>query len=146
MAIATGVGTILSRGQTTPPNASPAADSYVAVGRVKSITGPQVQKEQVEVTTLDSTGGFKEFLSGIKDPGQATFDIVFDPANNQHLGIRADSLALSAAAMRNWKIVWTNGETVYFQGEVLGYNRSTEPNTPLTASITVQISGLPTYV
>lgn len=144
MAIASGAGTILYRGQTVPPPAV-GSDSFVAVGRVRNIGGPQIQKEQVEATSLDSTGGFKEYVSGLKEPGQLTLTLLFDPANGQHIGVRADVQASTALSQRNWRIVWPNGEQADFVGEVLGFNRDTQSNEVLTAEVTVQISGLITF-
>lgn len=144
MSTSAGVGTILSRGQTVPPPAA-GSDTFVAVGKVKVIGGPSVKKEQIEQTSLDSVGGFKEYLSGLKDPGQLTFTLNMDPANSQHTAIRADAQLSSALSQRNWRIVWPNSEQADFVGEVLEYTRTTNPNEILPVDITVQISGVVTF-
>lgn len=144
MSTSTGVGTILSRGQTVPPPA-PGSDTFIAVGKVRQVSGPQIKKEKVEQTSLDSTGGFKEYLSGLRDPGELTFDISMDPGNSQHVGLRSDAQNSTALSQRNWRITWPNGETADLVGEVYGYDRDTQPNEVLKASITVQISGVVTF-
>lgn len=141
LATATGVGTILYRGQTVPPP-PPDQDNFIPVGKVRNIGGPQIQKEQVEETSLESVGGFKEYQSGLREPGQLAFTINFDPSNSQHIGIRADAQASSAASKRNWRIRWANGEQADLVGEVMGYNRDAQPNEILSAEITLQISSL----
>lgn len=146
MTISTGVGTVLSRGAGTNPVPAPAGDTFNAVGRITNISGPTITKEFVESSALDSAGGFKEFLSGLRDPGEFTFTLQLNPALTEHQGVLADAAAGTAASQRNWRIVWPNGGQADMVGEVSSAgNFTTEPNGVITMEVTVRVSGQITF-
>lgn len=59
-----GVGTTFLRGS-------------VAVAEVLSISGPNLSRGTIDVTNLDSTGGYKEFIAGFRDGGEVTLSMNF---------------------------------------------------------------------
>jgi len=142
----TGVGTIMRRGQGTNPIPTPGTDVFDVVGRVRSIGGPNIQKAEVEDNTLDSVGGFNEYLSGLRDPGNVEFPLSFTPGTaaqpaNRHQEVIADINSNTANSRRNWQIEWPDGTIVDFQAEVFGVNFNTDPNSPVDATITLRING-----
>ena len=146
----TGVGTILRRGQGTDPIPAPGSDVFDAVGRVRNISGPSIAKEEVEDSTLDAAGGFKEFLSGLRDPGNIEFALSFTPGTaasptNKHQEMLADINLSTAASRRNWQIEWPDGTIADFQGEVFSVGPNTEPNSPVDISVTVRVNGAVTF-
>lgn len=146
----TGIGTILRRGQGTNPVPAVGADTFDVVGRVRSISGPNTSKEEVEDTTLDSANGFKEFLSGSKDPGNLEIALSFEPGTtvtpaNMHQEIIADSQASTANSRRNWQIEWPDGTICDVVGEVFTAAPNTEPNSPVDISVTIRLNGEPAY-
>ena len=142
----TGIGTILRRGQGTNPVPAVGSDTFDVVGRVRNISLGHSQKEEVEDTTLDSAGGFKEFLSGSKDPGNLEFAVSFEPGTtaspaNMHQSLLSDANATTANSLRNWQIEWPDGTIADFQGEVFSTQINTEPNAPVDITVTVRKSG-----
>lgn len=65
------------------PEASP-VDTYVQIGQVVSIGGPQGSAGTIDVTHLSSTG--REFLQALADYGTVSLGVIWDPntASNQH--------------------------------------------------------------
>ena len=51
------LGTTLSKGEQ-------------AIGGLTSIGGIEITADEIDVTTLDSDGGYKEFIGGFKDAGK----------------------------------------------------------------------------
>lgn len=142
----TGVGTILRRGQGVGTIPAPGSDTFDVVGRVRQIGGPNVQKEEAEDTTLDAPGGYKQYLSGLRDPGNAEFGLSFEPGTtlspaNEHQEIFADVNLSTALSRRNWQIEWPDGTILDFQGEVFAASWNTEPNSPVDMNVTVRITG-----
>jgi predicted secreted protein len=45
------------------------------------------EAEKIDVTTMDSTGGYREFLSGFKGESSYSFYIEYDPAAASHLAL-----------------------------------------------------------
>ena len=42
----------------------------VAIGGIKTIAGLELSAESIDVTTLDTVGGYKAFITGSKDAGE----------------------------------------------------------------------------
>lgn len=146
----TGVGTILRRGQGANPIPSVGTDTFDVVGRVRNIGGPQASKEEVEDSTLDAAGGYKEYLSGLKDPGNCELALSWEPGTigsdtNMHQAIEGDFAASTAASRRNWQIEWPDGTIADFQGEVFNFAPNTEPNSVVDVAVTIRINGAVTY-
>ena len=45
------------------------SDSWVHIGEVEDISGPNLSSDDVEVTNHDSQGGYREYIAGLKDGG-----------------------------------------------------------------------------
>ena len=64
----TGVGTVFLRWSGT---------AWVALAEVNSISGPTMTRDFVDVTSLDSTGGYREFITGFRDAGTVSLTMNF---------------------------------------------------------------------
>ena len=51
--------------------------AWAAIAEVNSITGPSKTRDFIDVTSLDSIGGFREFIAGFRDPGTVTLAMNF---------------------------------------------------------------------
>ena len=47
------------------------------VGSIMNITGPTEAADDIEVTSMDSTNSRKEFIPGLVDSGELTFDLIY---------------------------------------------------------------------
>lgn len=132
-----GVGTTLQRGNGASP------EVFTTVAEVRQISGPELTSEEVESTSLDSVGGFKEFIGGLKDGGQVQFDCNYIGSDVQQNAIR-DNVG---GVTENYRISWPFSPTVTctFAAQVVGFSMSTEPNSAISASVTLKISGSPTW-
>ena len=52
-------------------------DGWVEMGEVDFIEGPGFSKTQIDVTTMGTTGGYREFISGLKDGGEVVLTMNF---------------------------------------------------------------------
>lgn len=48
------------------------------IGGLTSIGGLEITADEIDVTTLDSDGGYREFIGGFKDAGEVPIDGFFD--------------------------------------------------------------------
>ena len=78
---------------------------FVAVANVTSINLSGRDAEEIDFTTLDSTGGFREYRQGFKDGGTIALEIHFNPEEET----AQDLLAL-----------WLAGTVVDFQIDYSG--------------------------
>ena len=125
--------------------------SYVAIGQVKDIEGPGLSRGDVDVTTQDSTSGYKEYLPGNPDGGELTFAISLDPNNTAHVGAAGTGLVndftRNGCTMPAWEItlqscgsnaVWT------FDGYPKTFTPTYAVEGELESAIAVKVTGVPT--
>lgn len=72
-------GTLFQRGNGATPT-----EVFTTVANVTSISGPERTRETIDVTAHDSPGGWMEFIGGLKDGGEISLDINYDPAELTH--------------------------------------------------------------
>src|SRR5512138_534510 len=65
------LGTLLKHGGTT-------------IKEVCDISGPAMKAGTIDTTNHDSTGGWREFVTTLKEGGEVTFQINYDPAHATH--------------------------------------------------------------
>lgn len=136
MGVFRGAGTNFQRGNGASP------EVFTTVGDVVSIGGPNITKEEIEVTALDSTA--KEFIGALDDPGELTMELNWNPQDAQHVNLRSDA---EGTTVRNYRIVFNDVSStqVDFAGEVMEFSINTEPNDAVKASVRVKITGSLTW-
>lgn len=82
--------------------------TVTAVGSVTSIDGPNPSAETIDVTALDSTGGYREFITSFKDGGEVTFGINFVPSDVTQQALWTK---FNANTVDTWTIGFPDGET-----------------------------------
>jgi len=121
------------------------SEAFTALAEVVSIGGPSLSQEVVDVTHMSSTAGYREFKASVRDGGEVTLDVNFLPAATDHIALLQTDF--EAGTVRNFEVVWTDTASTNWQfaGIVTGWN----PNHPLDGkaecSITVKVTGQPTW-
>lgn len=133
MAKVRGVGTIIKIGAST---------ATTAIGGLTSIGGVEVSADTVDVTALDSEGGYKEFLMGFKDAGDVSLEGFLDDSDT---GQAAAYAALESGEKQKCEIVFKNGAKWTFDGIVTGFSTSVDLEGAVTFSSTIKVSGKPTF-
>lgn len=72
-------GTQFRRATTLTPGTT-----FVTMANVTSISGPQRKRDTIEVTSHDSPEQWREFIGGLKDGGEISCDINYDPGEVTH--------------------------------------------------------------
>lgn len=140
MAKFTGLGSQFFIGTSAEPPV------YTEVAQVSSIGSIDITSDEVEVTTLDNTSGFREFLTTFKDAGELPITVVWDPALPTH-GSTGDGMwaLLNSQEVRPMKIKWDTAPTAYeatFDGFVKSFpTPAATPDDALTADVTIRVSG-----
>ena len=132
------MGTTLKRGDGGSP------EVFTTIGRMHNFTGPGLTAKEIDVTALDNTSGYAEFLLGVKDGGRFTFELEWDPGDAQHQKLLDDFTATQAS---NYQVVWTDPGMRKWQWNayVLGFTTKGDPNTALTATVELRITGAPNF-
>lgn len=118
------------------------ASGYDTIGEVFEVTPPNQQTEEVEVTHYGSTGGYREFIAGLRDGGEVTFGINWIPGNETDVILRD---LHSAGTVRTHRITFPNGAEMSYSGWIKGFERGSPLDDRMTATITVRVSSNTTY-
>jgi hypothetical protein len=122
-------------------NGGTAGASYTNIGQLKKFAFGGLKADFDEVTNLDSSSVFKEWMKTTIDGGDVTFDGVLNPTDATTQGLLT-SLALAGSASENyWKITTTDGTTFIFQGYVSEFKTGAEYNKAITFSGAIKIVG-----
>lgn len=60
-------------------NTASSTGDYVGVPEPKNVVVPQITQDYIEVTNLDSTSGFREYIAGLKDGGELGLECNYTP-------------------------------------------------------------------
>lgn len=114
-----------------------------AIGDLSSIGSPSITQEELDVTTLDSEGGYREFIAGFKDPGEVAISGYFVPTDAGQAALYA---ALDSGDVESFEIVYPAdlGVSWSFQGIVTAYNVTAELEDAIALEATIRVSGKPT--
>lgn len=128
------LGTTLGIGKTTP----------IIVGGLTSIGGLELSADTIDVTALNSSGGYREFIGGFKDAGELSLEGFFDATagvgqkelyDRFESGVTDDYTITFPLAM---KAKWE------FKGVVTGFSTSADLEDAVPFSATIKVSGKPT--
>ena len=125
-------GIKLYRGNSGSP------ETFTAVGEIMDMPVSAASVPKIQVTTLDSTAA--EYIVGVPDYGDLTFNLNFDAADGQQMAMIAD---MDAGTKRNYKIILPNSQstTNAFSAFVTKLDKTSGINKQVTASITLSITG-----
>ncbi len=141
-----GHGAKLLYGTVTNPT------SWTAIGNIMSITGPSQARDPIEISTMDSTSKFREFVPGMLDAGEITVDVNYDGSaageanaldglftqSNYTFGISFGDNATSTVVTNN--SYWFSGGFMTALGHAIPFDDK------ITQPITIKLSGVRTYV
>lgn len=118
-------------------------DADVAVGGLKSISGIDVNADEVEVTDMGNTDGYREYLPGFKDGGEVPVSGYMDGEDG---GQDRMYELLESGDVVNCKIQFPAkiGKTWSFKAGVTKFTTSAEVDDAITFDATLKVSGKPT--
>lgn len=120
--------------------------SYVAMTNLKDISGPEINAETLDVTTHDSADNFNEFLAGIADGGEVTFEVEFDPASVAHETLWND---VAERQLHNFRLILPGGSDslgmIAFAGLLTKIGMGLPVKGSIMAPVTIKVSGKPVY-
>ncbi|MFA5526896.1 MAG: phage tail tube protein [Acholeplasmataceae bacterium] len=121
----TGIGTVLKRGS-------------VAIADVVSINGPGMARDTVDVTTLSSVGGYREFITGLRDGGTLTFEVLFSKTGYQALKTDFEN---DDAETYSVELPDDDSTIITFDGLVTDFPVTIPLDDKVSVSVTIKITG-----
>lgn len=123
---------------------NPSSGTYEAVPQVVVVGFGSVTTDYDDITNHDSTGGYKEQMALLKDPGEIACELIFNPDDTMHQTLFADN---AAGALRSWRVRLpnTSASETDFDAFVTGLNAPAEVTRAMRLSFTLRRSGAPTF-
>jgi len=113
------------------------------IGQVESISFGGIETNDVDVTTLDSSDAYRDFVPGLIDPGDLTITITYDKILASH---KALSNHLNGrTVLDGWSVAFTGSTTDpdTFSGYVNSLSREVPLDDKMTATFGVKVTGDP---
>ena len=115
-----------------------------AIANLTEISGLEISADTIDVTTLDSVGGYREFVGGLKDAGEVGISGFFDPTEGQ--GQAEFLAALESGVVQDFTIEFPAaiGKKWSFKGIVTTFTTSVSLEDPLSFEGNIKVTGKPT--
>lgn len=112
------------------------------ISDLTSIGSPSISQDEIDVTTLDSAGEYREFIAGFKDAGEVSISGFFVPSD---VGQAAVYAALESGDVQPFEIIYPAalGASWNFEGFISAYNITAELEDAIAFDATIRVSGQP---
>jgi len=124
-----GVGTLFRRWS---------GSAWANIAEINSISGPSMSRDTIDVTSLDSTGGYREFIGGFRDSG--TLQLTMNFSRTTFDLMKTD---FESDTSQNYEIVLPDGDntTLEFVGLVTELPLEITADDKITSSVSLKITG-----
>ena len=113
--------------------------AWVNIAEIKSISGPSMSRETFDVTSLDSTDGYREFKASFRDGGTVTLAMIFrrDTYDQMKDDFESDDL-------QQYEIVLPDDDStsLEFEGLVTELPLDIVPDDAITVDVVIKVSGV----
>ncbi|MCM2390198.1 phage tail tube protein [Streptomyces albipurpureus] len=129
-----GFGVQLRRGDGATP------EVFTSIADITNLGGPSMTRNTIDVTSHGSPDGWMEHIGGLKDAGEVSLDVNYQP--RYHDALVAD---FDDTAPRNYQIVFPDPEqtTWTIKSILTGFEPEWPHDDKAAASLTLKVSGKP---
>lgn len=128
-----------TRAQGTTLKYTPADGTQLTVGKLTSVGEIAPEAEEVDVTTLESTGGYREYIQGFRDSGEVEIEGFHDAGDAGQKAMRA---AFASGESGAFEVAFPDGTSVKFNGFVKSHTiGSAEVDGAIGFGAAIRVSG-----
>jgi len=111
---------------------------YVNIAEISAIGGPSKSRNMIPVTSLDSTGGYEEFIAGLKTSGTLTMTMFFTRTNYELMNTDFEDDTVQA-----YEIVLPDDDvtSLEFEGLVAELPLDITTTDAISMNVTIRITG-----
>lgn len=112
------------------------------VAELTSISGPELSADTIDTTTLDSDGGYRDFIAGFKDGGEVSLSGFLDTGDTGQIAVYN---AFNVGSRDSYSILFPPelGGGWNFTGIVTGFSTSFELEDAIAFEATIKVAGAP---
>lgn len=131
-----GINSLLKLGDGASP------EVFTTIAEVRSIAGPTMAVEVVDVTNHDSQNATREKVASLIDPGQLSFDMNFQPLEGTHDHLTGLLDEFENRRTSNYQLVFPGSiDTYQMAGFVTGMPLNFPVDDVITANVTIELTG-----
>lgn len=136
MAAAKSLGTTLTKTMSGTEVADLVIADLTSIGEIG------VESDEIDVTTLDSSSGYKEYIAGFKDAGEVSLEGII----KSETAMEAMLALAESQAIEEWTIEAASGSTWVFDGFVKAFKEGEATVDGVRGfSGSIRVSGAPVY-
>ena len=118
---------------------TPSGGTQVTVGKLSSIGELSPDSEELDVTTLDATGGYREYIQGLRDAGELEIEGYHNADDNGQAALRT---AYASGDCGSFVITFPDNTTAAFSAFVKSHTLgSAEVDGAVGFGATLRITG-----
>lgn len=113
---------------------------WTSISEIISISGPGKSRETIDVTSLDSTGGYREFIGSFRDGGTVSLTMIF---RRDTYDIMDDDF--ESDVVQSYEIVLPDADntTIEFDGFVTEVPLEISADDAIKANVTIKVTSKP---
>lgn len=112
--------------------------SVGAIGQIVSLDGPSIEVDDVEITSIASTNGWKEFIAGLKDAGEISGTLVYKEAEAETV------IDAMGGAAEVWTLLFSDGSNFACSGYLKAQGTASPIEDRIEQTFSIKLSGEPT--
>jgi hypothetical protein len=117
-------------------------DVLTTMQEVTNITPPSSTLDQIDVSHMQSPNRRREYISGMTDGGEFSFEMNFVPgAATDDFLFAILTTPVGVSRRRHLRLSFPNGVTWFFDGELTGYEMSMPFDDKMSATATFKVTG-----
>lgn len=122
--------------------------TWTSLAEVVNITGPGMSRELPDATHMQSPGGWREFIGGLKDAGEITVECNHLPNNATQDASTGVLSFFASGSTKDWRLRFPVSPEVTWEFEAVV--SAFEPEFPIDdkmmLSVTLKVSGQPAFL
>lgn len=121
-------------------------ETFTKVAEIIDIDGPSMSRDAIEVTSQDSTNGWREFIPGMRDGGEVSVTANWIPISSTQDGTAGVLSKFTDDVLHNWQIITADDGSsgtmdIDFAGIVTDFSISLPMEEQAQLEFTLKISG-----
>lgn len=135
-----GTGVLVAGAAGVLSGGAEGAEIFTTVAEISNLAGPKKNRSIIEVTHMESDGGYREYITSLVDAGEVTFDMNFTNVTSQQ-NLMGDFEDGTKSNYRIDFITKAGVKSIPFAALVTKFEHSFQLEKQLMASVTLKVTG-----
>lgn len=116
-------------------------DNFTELAEITNIKPPSATVDMIDVTHMQSPDRRREFIAGLIDPGECSFDMNYVPGSESDVLLNEILDAAADERRRRVRMTFPNNVRFTFWGELMTYEPDVPTDDKMSAAVSFRVSG-----